>query len=307
MPRTPVITGVSPVLPTPFHADGALDGRSFARLAEHTWGLGVGSVMYPGFASEYASLTDAERYALLAALIASAPPGAAVVASVSDHATRVAAERAAAYADLGAAAVNLLPPHAGEPSQEAVLDHLATVLAAVAPLPVIVQYVPRETGTRLTPEELGGLGRAHGNLAAVKVECRSPGAYVRRLADLGLPGIAGNAGIDLPEALAAGAVGVQPGGGFTEVYADLQRAWDGGRRAAAVELHGRLAAHLERWWPHPGLSLAMGKAVAWRRGLIDGPYCRRPARTVPSGPGDPALAEVDRFIAEFGLGGAAPG
>ncbi|MEU6720318.1 AraC family transcriptional regulator [Nonomuraea sp. NPDC046802] len=32
----------------------------------------------------------------------------------------------------------------------------------------------------------------------------------------------------------------------------------------------------------PGKSLAMGKAIAWRRGLIDGPHCRAPGPTIPT-------------------------
>jgi dihydrodipicolinate synthase/N-acetylneuraminate lyase len=298
------VEGVSPVLPTPFAPDGALDPRSFARVAEHAWGLGVGSVMYPGFASEHRSLSDAERDSQLAALVRTAPPGRLVIAAVSDHATRPAAERARRYADIGAGAVNLLPPHLGDPPPQAVLDHLDAVLAAAAPLPVIVQYVPRETGTRLTPEELAALARARPNLAAVKVECRQPGPYIRRLRELGLPSIVGNAGIDLPEACDAGAVGVQPGGGFVELYTAFWRDRTSGRdgdRDAALALHRRLTRHLERWWPRHGWTLAMGKAIAWRRGLITSPHCRAPSPSVPADPGDPAVAEAGRFIAEFGL------
>jgi 4-hydroxy-tetrahydrodipicolinate synthase len=310
-----LVRGVSPVLPTPFASDGSLDRRSFARVVEHTWGLGVGSVMYPGFASEYAELTDAERLTLLTDLLRASPPHGLVIASVADHATRGAVERARRYARLGAGAINLLPPHLGSPAAEAVHAHLAAVIEAVAPLPVIVQYVPRETGTRLTPGELGALARAHANLAAVKVECRNPGPYIRQLRERGLPGIAGNAGIDLPEALDAGAVGVQPGGGFVDLYTAFQRDWDGGghggpgdggpggERARALRLHRRLARHLERWWPHRGRTLAMGKAIAWRRGLIASPRCRAPGLSVTTAPDDPGVAEADRFVAEFGLPG----
>jgi dihydrodipicolinate synthase/N-acetylneuraminate lyase len=300
---TAAIRGVSPVLPTPFAPDGALDRRSFARVAEHTWGLGVGSVMYPGFASEYRSLSEAERRAQLADLVRAAPPGRLVIGAVSDHATRLAAERARDYADLGAGALNILPPHLGEPPHAAVLDHLAAVLEAAAPLPVVVQYVPRETGTELTAEELAALARERPNLAAVKLECRQPGAYIRRLRELGLPTLVGNAGIDLLEALEAGAVGVQPGGGFVDVYTALWSRWgDGGRRRGdALALHRRLARHLERWWPRNGWTLAMAKAIAWRRGLIASPHRQAPGPPVSADPRHPSVAEADRFIGEFGL------
>ncbi|MEO3806013.1 dihydrodipicolinate synthase family protein [Nonomuraea sp. B1E8] len=294
------VRGVSPVLPTPFGADGSIDRRSFDRVSRHTWELGVGSVMFPGFASEYFALSDAERLRLLADLGGTVPPGRVLIASVVEHATRHAIRQVRRCADLGAGAINVLPPHFGSPARQMVLDHLAAVLQAAGPLPVIVQFAPRDTGTRLAPEDLTELCARHPNLAAVKVECRSPGAYIRALTRHGVPCLVGNAGIDLTEALEAGAVGVQPGGGFVELYVRILRLWDAGERDAARTLHARLAPWLETWWPQPGRSLAMGKAIAWRRGLIDGPNCRAP------GPEKPDLAEVDRFIGEFALGRRRP-
>jgi dihydrodipicolinate synthase/N-acetylneuraminate lyase len=297
----PPIRGVSPVLPTPFHADGSLDRRSFERVSRHTWELGVGSVMFPGFASEYFALSDMERLVLLSDLAGTVPPGRLLIASVAEHATHLATRQVRRYADLGAGAINVLPPHFCDPPRALVLDHLSAVLDAAGSLPVVVQFAPRGTGTRLDPGDLARLRAAHPNLAAVKVECRSPGAYIRALTGHGVPCLAGNAGIDLPEALEAGAVGVQPGGGFVELYLRVSRLWDAGERESALALHARLAAWLESWWPEPGVPLASGKAIAWRRGLLDSPHCRAPGPTIPSGPGDPALAEVDRFIREFAL------
>ncbi|MEO3795578.1 dihydrodipicolinate synthase family protein [Nonomuraea sp. B10E15] len=294
------IRGVSPVLPTPFGVDGSTDRRSFDRVSRHTWELGVGSVMFPGFASEYFALNDEERLHLLSDLAGTVPPGRVMIASVAEHATHHAVRQVRRCADLGAGAINVLPPHFGSPARQMVLDHLAAVLQAAGPMPVIVQFVPRATGTWLTPDNLTALRSHHPNLAAVKVECRSPGAYIRALTRHGVPCLAGNAGIDLFEALEAGAVGVQPGGGFVDLYVRILRLWDAGERDTARTLHARLAAWLEEWWPQPGRSLAMGKAIAWRRGLIDAPTCRSP------GPETPDVAEVDRFIGEFALRAAAP-
>jgi dihydrodipicolinate synthase/N-acetylneuraminate lyase len=99
--------------------------------------------------------------------------------------------------------------------------------------------------------------------------------------------------------LGVGAAGVQPGGGFVDIYTEFQRDWECGDRARALGLHRRLHRHLARWWPRHGGTLVMGKAIAWRRGLIASPHCRAPN----VGVGDAGLAEADRFIAEFGLSG----
>jgi hypothetical protein len=48
--RPPIVTGVCPVLETPFTAEGEIDEASFAALVEFQVGAGVHGVMFPGFA-----------------------------------------------------------------------------------------------------------------------------------------------------------------------------------------------------------------------------------------------------------------
>jgi hypothetical protein len=48
--RPPIVTGVCPVLETPFTAEGEIDEASFAALVEFQVGAGVHGVMLPGFA-----------------------------------------------------------------------------------------------------------------------------------------------------------------------------------------------------------------------------------------------------------------
>ena len=134
MPTPPGLAGVSPVLEVPFGLDDELDVDSFVAMADHVLATGVGSVLFPAFASEFYKLTDDERATLSTELyaLAAAHPGVTVIASVPDHATRVAVERATVAVAAGAGAVNVLPPFLAGPPAAAVLDHCARVLDAVA-------------------------------------------------------------------------------------------------------------------------------------------------------------------------------
>jgi len=98
------LSGVSPVLEVPFTADGEIDVDSFAHLAHHVLGTGVGSVLFPAFASEFYKLTDDERETLSDELyrVATHHPGVTVIGSVPDHATRVAVARATRAVEAGA-------------------------------------------------------------------------------------------------------------------------------------------------------------------------------------------------------------
>lgn len=288
------IRRVVPVLPTPFRSDGRVDTRSFASAAEHTFALGVTAVMFPGFASEHAALTGTEKDDLLRQLVALARPyRVAVVGAVTDFSTDVAVWHAREVATFGVDAINVIPSTAARSSDD-VLVLLREVADAVAPLPVVAQYVPAHMSTTLDVEHFRRLAEQAPNLCAVKVESRPCGPLVAALRDghPSLPSLVGNGGVELLPALHAGAVGVQPGGGFVDVYVEIWRRFESGETAGADRLFGRLLGYLEGWF---GSLTKVGKVIAARRGLIATDRCRRPEQPLSA----TALADIDRFLDEF--------
>ncbi|MDI3418743.1 dihydrodipicolinate synthase family protein [Streptomyces luteolus] len=294
-----LVRGVSPVLEVPFHADGSLDPDGFARVVERVLSTGVTSVMFPGFASEFHKLDGGERDLLTGLLLerTRSRPDVAAIVSVPDHATRHAVREAARAAERGADAVNLLPPHFLGPSREAVLDHVRAVLRAVAPLPVVVQYAPAQTGTALDAPTLRRLAAEHPNLRWVKVESAPPGRLIAALAqgERPLPALVGYAGLQLPDALRRGAVGVQPGCSFTELYVDLWSRWERGDTDGATALHTRLVPYLSYWMQGVELIVAAEKEISVRRGWFGSAHCRAPGHCLD----DEELCMIDRFCAEF--------
>ncbi|MFC9331021.1 dihydrodipicolinate synthase family protein [Kitasatospora sp. NPDC057015] len=289
-----MITGVVPVLEVPFQPDGSLDLPGFDRVVQAVLGTGVSSVMFPGYASEFHKLTGPEREQLTARLLTATAGrrGFTTVVSVPDHATVVAVAAARRAVELGAGALNLLPPYLLGPSPDAVRAHLAAVLDAVAPVPVILQYAPAQTGTSLDAAAIGHLADDHPNLRCVKVESTPPG---RLISALGLPALVGYAGLHLPDALRRGAVGVQPGCSFTEVYQEIWRRWHARDESGALALHTALLPYLTYWMQHVELIVAAEKAVSVRRGWFRSAHCRAPGWILDSH----ELALVDRFMDEF--------
>ncbi|MCX5071214.1 dihydrodipicolinate synthase family protein [Streptomyces sp. NBC_00513] len=294
-----LLHGVMPVLEVPFTADGGLDPGGFDRTVRHVLGTGVTAVMFPGFAGEFHKLTDDERTLLTRRLldITTTRPDVAAVISIPDHATRVAVERATAAVTAGADAINLLPPHFLGPPPAEVHRHVTAVLRAVAPTPVILQYAPTQTGSAFTAQSLRHLAAEHPNLAAVKIETALPGRLAEDLAT-GTPALrsfVGYAGLQLADALRRGIAGVQPGCSFTEIYQRIWRLWHEGDQAGALALHAKLVPYLAYWMQEVELIITVEKLISVRRGLIDDPHCRHPARSL-----DPQeRAGVDRFLAEF--------
>lgn len=294
--------GISPVLEVPFHCDGSLDADGFAAVVDNVLAAGAGSVMFPGFAGEVHKLDEDERRTLRRLLLerTRARPGVTAIVSIPDHATFHAVRRAVEAVRDGAGAINVLPPHLLGPSREAVLDHLRGVLAAVAPVPVVVQYAPAQTGTALDAAALRGLADEHANLAMVKVESVPPGPLLAALASPQAAGrplaaMVGYAGLQMIDALRRGAVGVQPGCSFTELYVEVWRLWKAGDHVAATALHGRMVPFLSYWMQSVELIVAAEKEISRRRGWFGSAHCRAPGHRLDG----EEHAMIDRFCAEF--------
>ena len=293
-----MLRGICPVLETPFHPDESVDEPGFGRVIDAMTAAGVESVMFPGFASEFHTLTDAERRRLSEVLLERGVHGGpAAVISIPDHATATAAANAVHAAEHGAAAINLLPPHFLGPSRDAVLAHLRAVLDAVAPLPVVLQYAPAQTGTALDARSIKQLAADHPNLSYVKVESQPPGRLIAALAasPQPLPSLVGYAGLQLPDALRRGAVGIQPGCSFVEIYLEIWRRWDSGDKQAAEALHRRLVPYLAYWMQHVNLIVAAEKTISVARGWFASDTCRRPGWRLDA----EERVMIERFLSEF--------
>lgn len=294
-----LLRGISPVLEVPFTDSGDLDVAGFDRLVRHVLGTGVTSVMFPGFASEFYKLTEDERSLLTTHLLRETSPfsNVAAIIAVQDHATRLAVQRATDAVSEGANAINLLPPHFLTPSRRALLDHVSAVCAAVAPVPVVLQYAPNETGTILDAETIVGIAREYPNLCYVKVESSPPGALIGQLLaqDPPIRAVEGYAGLQLPDAIRRGAVGSQPGCSFAEIYLDIWHLFASGREADGDALHAQLLPFISYWMQDTELIIAAEKLISVRRGLFGSAHCRAPAYLL-----DPLeVRMVDRFLEVF--------
>jgi len=302
------LRGVCPVLEVPFRVNESVDQEGFSRVVEHVLDTGVTSVMFPGFASEFHKLADDERSPLRALLLdqTNGRADVAAVIAVQDHATAVAVRRATEAVEAGADVISLLPPHQLGPSPSAVRAHIRTVLAAVAPTPMVLQYAPAQTGTSLDANAIAAIATDHVNLVAVKVESTPPGKLIGALAagTPPLPALVGYAGLQLPDALLRGAIGVQPGCSFTELYLQFWNFWVSGDYPSAMALHTRMLPFLSYWMQSVEFIVAAEKLISMRRGLIENATCRAPGHTLDT----LETAQVDAFLLEFGaeLSGGSP-
>lgn len=297
MTRSPDVSGLIPVLATPFTDSGDVDHRSLARLVGFQVESGVAGVAVFGFASEGFALTAVERRDILVTVTSALPAGMPLVAGVAATGTRDAVEQARAAADGGASVVMVVPPHMVKPSPAQVVDFYGAV-AADGGLPVMVQDAPASTGVTMPVPLIVELSKLDG-VDSVKVETQPTtpkvGAVVDAVAgDFSVLG--GQNALFLLEEYARGAVGTMPACEFVDLLAPVLAAWHADDRATARTGFNRLLP-LVRFGLQPGIAWSIHKHVLVRRGIIASGAVRPPASDADPG----TLAALADILADLGL------
>lgn len=293
-----IVRGVCPVIAATFDDDGGFDEESFRSLARYLFGADIDALMIFGVATENAKLRDSERERMLDIVLEErGNTDIPVVATVADHATELAVERARQWVRQGADMINLLPSRFLDPPTDQAVDHLTAVLGAVE-VPVIVQFLP-QAGAALDLDSIVDIHATHPNLVQVKIEeiPAAPGIELVRERSAGsVTSLVGWGGLEWREAVAAGAVGVQPGCSLIELYVHAQRALDVGDDAGFHEAFAPLAAPLRQWMRHVEVLIAVEKIILQRRGIIASSRCRRPSATLDTDD----LAFIDPLLERVG-------
>lgn len=135
------ITGIVPILVTPFDEDGRLDTESLARLVDfniecgvHGLGIAIGSELY--------KLTDEERDTVIATVVKAARGRTPVVVNTGAGGTEIAVRYTRRAAALGADVAMVIPPFFMPVGQEEVVEYYREVSAA-ASIPLFMQDVPQ--------------------------------------------------------------------------------------------------------------------------------------------------------------------
>ena len=226
--------GIYPVVYTLFDADGHLSRDGSRLQVQAMLRSDVDGVAVLGLASEVNKLTFAERHQLMEWVIEDV--GGAVPVAVTIVEPNVAAQFDFARAAAVAQWVILHPPPVRSVPESELICYFGAV-AENSPLPVAIQKASEYLGVGLSPEGLLALFRTHQNVAIVKVEA---GALAIRHLYAALEGSVdifnGRGGIDIVDAVRAGAVGIIPGGecfdALKAIFDDLTIPGGDAKRAA---------------------------------------------------------------------------
>ncbi|WP_420398548.1 dihydrodipicolinate synthase family protein [Marinovum algicola] len=147
------LTGILPVAPTPFHADGAIDTEGMTRVLDCMIDQGVDAICILANYSEQFVLSDEERATLTRFSLEHVAGRVPVIVTTSHFSTQVVVDRAREAEALGAAMLMMMPPYHGVglvPGEAAIFEHFAAASDAVS-IPIMVQDAPLSGATLPVP------------------------------------------------------------------------------------------------------------------------------------------------------------
>lgn len=241
------LTGVLPVLPTPFTPQDEVDYPGLKSLVNFAAKCGVKTVVTPAFGSEFYKLDGGERQRVIETAMAQAARHHLRVVVQCNHTTsRLAARFAAEARNLGAAAVATALPRGFAASEGPLLDHARRVCDAMD-LPVIVQdWNPG--GKSVDAAFFVELHRACANFRMAKLEEPDIGATIRtilRETDGHVGVLSGWGGSYAIQQHSAGLAGLMPGLALADVFVQIWTQLQAGDRNTALKLFCGMSPYLQ--------------------------------------------------------------
>ncbi len=277
-----LMTGVFPVLQSPFDDADGLHLDALAAEVDFCVRAGVHGVVFPAIASEFQFLTDDERRVGVEAVVAAADRRIPVVAGVAGASGAQAAVYAEHAGQAGTAAVMALPPFIAPGRPPELRDYYGGI-AAAADRPVFVQH----SQAGMDAVFLAELVQDIENIQYIKEEMHPSAHYISGVlealpnGDVGVFG--GYYGRWMLSELERGATGFMPAADSVDVHVQVWDAWQAGDRVGAREIFNRLLPLINQ---SVLLETPLLKEVLVRRGVFSSARMRQP--------GAPELDTSDR-------------
>jgi 2-keto-3-deoxy-L-arabinonate dehydratase len=276
-----VLTGILPVAPTPFHADGRVDEEGMRRVLDCMIDQGVDAICILANYSEQFVLSDEERALLTRLSLEHVAGRVPVIVTISHFSTDIVVTRAKAAESMGASMVMMMPPYHGVglvPAPQGIFEHFKAASDAIS-IPIMVQDAPI-SGASLPVDFLVKMAREIENLSYFKIEVPFAADKLAALIEAGGEHIVGpfdgEEAVTLLADLDAGATGTMTSAMFPEQLRPIVTEFRAGNRDAALAQWTKCLPLINHENRQCGLRSA--KTVMMEGGVIKSDYVRHPLK-----------------------------
>ncbi len=277
------LTGILPVAPTPFHADGRIDEEGMRRVLDCLIDQGVDAICILANYSEQFVLSDDERATLTRVSLEHVAGRVPVIVTTSHFSTQIALVRAVEAQSMGASMIMMMPPYHGVglvPSEAGLFEHFQAVSDAIS-IPIMVQDAPL-SGVTLSVSLLVKMAREIENVSYFKMETPFAADKLAALIEAGGADIIGpfdgEEAVTLLADLDAGATGTMTSALQPELIRPIVTRYLSGDHVAALEQWKLCLPLINHENRQCGLRAA--KTVMMAGGVIGSDHVRHPLKPI---------------------------
>lgn len=276
---TKKLTGIFPVAPTPFHADGRVDADGMRRVLDCMIDQGVDAICILANYSEQFVLSDEERALLTRLSLEHVAGRKPVIVTISHFSTDIVVDRAVSAETMGASMVMMMPPYHGaglKAGDEGIFEHFGAVSKAIG-IPIMVQDAPL-SGVTLSVPLLARIAREIEHVSYFKLECPFAADKLAALIAAGGDDIVGpfdgEEAVTLLADLDAGATGTMTSAMFPEHIRPIVTHFLAGEKDKALKQWAECLPLINHENRQCGLRAC--KTVFMEGGVIKSDYLRHP-------------------------------
>jgi len=290
------LSGILPVLPTPFSAEGKIDRESMRRIVEFALDMNVAGVVFPGFASEVETLSTDERTSLLDVVVQAVDGRVPIIAGASAPVSDQVIEHGRVALARGVDHLMIQPPQAL--GAEEALDFFAEIGAALPNAKIILQNAPAPRGSDLSAQAIVDIVNQVPQVVYVKEETLPAGPSIQAIiaaAPVHLKGVIGGGGSRyILDEYKRGACAAMPALEIADIHVQMDKAWREGNHALARELYVRSLPLLVLQAVY---RMRLTKFVLMRRGVMQNAETRASGSLLDAA----AMADIEENMAELGV------
>lgn len=271
MKNEKLLSGVVPIVPTPFREDEEIDEEGLKRLIEFAISNRLEAVCLPAYASEFYKLTDEEKRRVVKIAVDHAGGRIKIMAQSNHPSLKAAITLAQDNIDAGVEIISIAVPRLFQLPENSLKEYLSGFLKSIPDTPVLVQDF-NPGGQSISVRLIRELMEAHHNFKYLKLEEPLCAPKFKDILDvtgdrLGL--FEGWGGLYLLELIPVGITGVMPGLGLSDILQKVFVLRKNGDNSKAFDLFEKIMPQIFFSLQNLELFHYMEKELLVARGVLD--------------------------------------
>lgn len=236
------LTGVIPIIPTPFTVDEEVDEQALRNLVEFAIAIGIKAACLPAYASEFYKLSDDEKLQVVRIAVDQSKGRMQIVAQSNSPSLKIAIKLAKANIAAGADVISLAVPRIFSLPEVSIKEYLSTFFDAIPNTPVLIQDF-NPGGSSISVKLIDELRLKHPNFKYLKLEeplCAPKFEDIIKTTQGTVGVLEGWGGLYLLELIPVGIAGVMPGLAVSDILQKVFELRQKGDHQKAFEIFERV-------------------------------------------------------------------